>query len=96
MFGGGGPFATANPIDFAQAFKGFANVGDNPTVFAIVLSLFALYLILLIWARRTDLKDLIKVNTACKKYEVIWSVLTDHVNSVFLKAVFHNFYLLHS
>ena len=62
MFGGGGPFATANPIDFAEAFKGFANVGDKPTVFAIVLSLFALYLMLLIWARRTDLKDLVKVN----------------------------------
>ena len=62
MFDGGGPFVTANPTNFAKAFEDFAKVGDNPTVFAIVLSLFALYLILLIRATRTDLKDLFKVN----------------------------------
>ena len=29
MFGGGGRFTTANPIDFTEGFKGFANVVDN-------------------------------------------------------------------
>ena len=62
IFGGGGPFAKPNPIDFTKAFQGFANVGENPTVFAVVLSLFGVYLILLIWARWRDRKDSEKVS----------------------------------
>ena len=31
--------------------------------------------------------------TAFKKFDVIWSVLTDHITSDFLKAVFHKFLL---
>ena len=34
--------------------------------------------------------------TAFKKFEMIWSVKTDCINSNFLKAVFHKFYLFHS
>ena len=62
MFGSGGRFTYADVLDFAEGFKGFVNVGDNRTKLAIVLSLLALYITLLKWARRTDLKDLVKVN----------------------------------
>ena len=30
------------------------------------------------------------------KFEMIWSVLTDHITSNFLNGVFHKFYLVHS
>ena len=36
------------------------------------------------------------LNTAFKKFEVMWSALADHITSKFLKAVFHTFYLVHS
>ena len=36
------------------------------------------------------------IETAFKKIEMIRSASADHINSNFLKAVFHKFYLLHS
>lgn len=61
-FGGGGPFAEPQPIDFGAAFSGFSNLGENPTVFAVVLSLIVLYFMMLVWARRKDKKNLEKVS----------------------------------
>ena len=34
--------------------------------------------------------------TAFKNFEGIWSAEADHILSIFLKAVFHKFYLVHS
>ena len=34
--------------------------------------------------------------TTFKKFEGIWSAKADHIPLVFLKAVFHRFYLVHS
>ena len=31
-----------------------------------------------------------------KKFKVIWSILTGHITSNFLKALFHKFYFVHS
>lgn len=56
-FGGGGPFKEPNPIDFSAAFAGFASLGDNPTVFSIVMVILLLYLIALLIARRKDKID---------------------------------------
>lgn len=61
-FGGGGPVAAANDIDFGSAFKGFANLGDNPTVFAVVTTILFVYFIMMFWARRKDKRDAIKVS----------------------------------
>lgn len=58
---GGGFFVAPNPINFDTALQGFSNLSDNPTVFAFVMSLFGLYIFLVIWARRADLKDAAKV-----------------------------------
>lgn len=52
-----------NPIDFDKAFQGFANLSDNPTVFACVVSIFGIYFLLAIWARWRDKKDLEKVGS---------------------------------
>ena len=35
-------------------------------------------------------------NTACKRFEAIFSVKTDYITLSFLKAVFHKCYLVHS
>ena len=61
---GGGFFVAPNPIDFDSAFQGFANIGDNPAVFACVMTIYGLYIFLAIWARWKDKKDLEKV---CEK-----------------------------
>ena len=58
-FGGGGPFANAAPVELG-ALKAF-RLKSNPTVFSVVMSLFGLYILLLVWARRKDLKDVEKV-----------------------------------
>lgn len=60
-FGGGGPLAEPNPIDFGAALSGFGNIGDNPTVFSVVMAIIGVYFLLLIWARHKDKKDIIKV-----------------------------------
>ncbi|XP_031568597.1 polycystic kidney disease protein 1-like 2 [Actinia tenebrosa] len=57
---GGGMFVAPNPIDFGKALAGFSDLASNPTVFAVIISIFALYLIAVIFARRADLKDIRK------------------------------------
>jgi hypothetical protein len=39
----------------------FKNLSDNAAVFAVVISILGLYIIVAIWARWMDKKDLIKV-----------------------------------
>lgn len=60
-FGGGGPLAEPQPIDFGAALSGFSNIGDNPTVFSVVMALIAVYIVGMIWARWMDKKDTLKV-----------------------------------
>jgi hypothetical protein len=50
-----------NTIDFSSVFAKFKNLSDNAGVFATVLSIIGLYIILAIFARYKDKKDLIKV-----------------------------------
>ncbi|XP_070577646.1 polycystin-1-like protein 2 [Ptychodera flava] len=49
-----------NTIDFSEAFANFANLADNASVFSTVIVIFALYVIVAIWARREDKKDVEK------------------------------------
>jgi len=60
-FGGGGIIAKPNTIDFAKAFAGFSNIGENPTVFATTLSIIGVYFLLLAYCRYKDKKDLEKI-----------------------------------
>nr|XP_047143727.1 uncharacterized protein LOC100197078 [Hydra vulgaris] len=57
-FGGGGPIADAAPLDFG-ALKRF-DLASNPTVFSVVMAIFGIYLILFVWARKKDKRDLEK------------------------------------
>ena len=60
----GGNFIQApNPIDFDKVFTGFLNLAesDNISVLVIIACIFLLYLVVLIFARRADKRDLDKV-----------------------------------
>ncbi|XP_065658368.1 uncharacterized protein LOC100211692 isoform X4 [Hydra vulgaris] len=58
-FGGGGPFASPEPINLSATLANI-NIADNPVVFSVMISIFCLYIILLVWARRKDNQDRIK------------------------------------
>ena len=62
-FGGGGLLAAPQPIDFSKAFAGFSNLGENPTVFAVVLAIIGLFFIMLAWCRKKDKRDKLKVRS---------------------------------
>ena len=71
---GSGFFVAPNPIDFDAAFKGFADIGSNPAIFATVITIFGLYFIGAIWARWKDKKDLEKV-TCNNKQEAVLTLI---------------------
>jgi len=52
-------FVAPNPIDFNKVFN--VNLAENPVALAAVLSIFGVYLILAIYARREDKKDVHRV-----------------------------------
>ena len=52
-------FVAPNPIDFNKVFN--ANLAENPVALAAVLGIFGVYLILAVYARREDKKDIGKV-----------------------------------
>ena len=61
----GGDFIVApNPIDFDKVFAAFGNLAEsgNFVVLAVVCSIWGLYFLMLIIARRADKKDELKVS----------------------------------
>lgn len=52
-----------NPIDMSQVFAGLKNLGDNLGVLMVILTIFCLYFLLLVWARKKDRKDEIDVSS---------------------------------
>ena len=72
-------FVAPNPIDFNKVFN--ANLAENPVALAAVLGIFGVYLILAVYARREDKKDIGKVlrrllkgclNSCCTDYYFSW------------------------
>jgi len=55
---------TVNTIDFKDIYAHFwQNLATNPTVYCTVLAIIAVYLLLIVWARRMDRRDLDRVST---------------------------------
>ena len=52
-----------NTIDFSNVWAKFKNLSENAAVFSTVVSLLGIYIILLIWARHMDKRDIVKVMT---------------------------------
>ena len=50
-----------NTIDFSNVWAKFKNLSENAAVFSTVVSLLGIYIILLIWARHMDKRDIVKV-----------------------------------
>lgn len=50
-----------NTIDFNTVWSKFANLGENAAVFSTVISLIGIYIIIIIWGRHMDKKDILKV-----------------------------------
>lgn len=46
-----------NPIDFDKVWVAFADIHNNIAVLATIVSIFLLYLLVIIWARRADKRD---------------------------------------
>lgn len=58
----GGDFAVPpNTIDFSNVWAKFANLNENAAVFSTVVALIGVYIMLLIWSRYMDKRDIIKV-----------------------------------
>ena len=58
---GGEMVVPPNTIDFKNVWAKFKNLNENAAVFSTVVSLLGIYVILLIWARHMDKKDIVKV-----------------------------------
>ncbi|XP_069123478.1 uncharacterized protein [Argopecten irradians] len=57
----GGDFAVPpNTIDFTNVWAKFKNLNENAAVFSTVIALIGLYIIIMIWARYMDKKDIQK------------------------------------
>ena len=64
-----------NPIDFNKVFN--ANLAENPVALAAVCAIFGAYLIVAIYARREDLKDVEKVSVLAILFVQKFSVFSD-------------------
>ncbi|XP_015762233.1 PREDICTED: polycystic kidney disease protein 1-like 2 [Acropora digitifera] len=76
-------FVAPNPIDFNKVFN--ANLAENPVALAAVCAIFGAYLIVAIYARREDLKDVEKAgvtpledNEPCDRYHYEITVYTGY------------------
>ena len=66
---GGEMFVAPNPIDFAKVITEIQRIPEtgNVTVIIAVSCVFGLYLILILWVRRADQKDSLKVSLILKR-----------------------------
>lgn len=60
-FFGNSFFVTPNLVDPSRTAELFATFADNPVVVCFIAALFLAYLLVLVWARRKDIRDTVKV-----------------------------------
>ncbi|XP_041858595.1 polycystic kidney disease protein 1-like 2 [Melanotaenia boesemani] len=84
-FFGGSFFVTPNLVDPSRTAELFATFAENPVVVCFVGALFVSYLLVVVWARRKDIQDKVKVkvtdledNDPMDKYRYLLSVSTGH------------------
>ena len=54
---GGGLLVKPNPIDFDTVWVAFADIHNNIAVLATIIAVFLFYLVVVVWARRADIRD---------------------------------------
>lgn len=50
-----------NMVDVSRTAELFANFVNNPVVVCFVGAIFLVYLVVVVWARRKDIEDVVKV-----------------------------------
>ncbi|KAM6978376.1 polycystin-1-like protein 2 [Tautogolabrus adspersus] len=84
-FFGSSFFVTPNLVDPSRTAELFATFAENPVVVCFVGALFVAYLLAVVWARRKDVQDTVKVtvtvledNDPMDEYRYLLSVSTGH------------------
>ncbi|KAM7407743.1 hypothetical protein PAMA_003475 [Pampus argenteus] len=84
-FFGSSFFVTPNLVDPSRSADLFGTFAENPVVVCFVGALFVAYLVVVVWARRKDMKDTAKVkvsvledNNPMDEYRYLLSVSTGH------------------
>ncbi|XP_008278370.1 polycystic kidney disease protein 1-like 2 [Stegastes partitus] len=84
-FFGSSFFVTPNLVDPSRTAELFATFAENPVVVCFVGALFVTYLLAVVWARRKDIQDTVKVkvtvledNDPMDEYRYLLSVCTGH------------------
>ena len=57
----GGVLIMPNTFDFSTEFAKFSSFWKNPVAIAFVVCLLVIYVLLVVWARRKDRQDVLKV-----------------------------------
>lgn len=60
-----------NTIDFSNVWAKFANLNENAAVFSTVVALIGVYIMLLIWSRYMDKRDIIKVSQTRHTFSIL-------------------------
>ncbi|MBN3294620.1 PK1L2 protein, partial [Polypterus senegalus] len=78
-------FVMPNVVDVSRTAELFATFTNNPVVVCVVGALFLIYILVIIWARRKDIQDAIKVkitvledNDPLAQYRYMLTVFTGH------------------
>ncbi|XP_051787973.1 polycystic kidney disease protein 1-like 2 [Erpetoichthys calabaricus] len=78
-------FVMPNVVDVSRTAELFATFTNNPVVVCVVGALFLIYILIIIWARRKDIQDAIKVkitvledNDPLAQYRYMLTVFTGH------------------
>ncbi|KAM4731296.1 polycystin-1-like protein 2 [Anableps anableps] len=84
-FFGSSFFVTPNLVDPSRTAELFSTFAENPVVVCFVGALFVTYLLVVVWARRKDIKDTVKVkgtvledNDPMDNYRYLLCVCTGH------------------
>ena len=64
---GAGLFVAPNPIDFSKVFAGFRDMAEtgNVLVLSAIVALFGLYVLMAVYVRRADKRDMLQVLHLC-------------------------------
>ena len=68
-----------NPIDMGAVFAGLKNLGDNLGVLMVIITIFLLYTLLCVWARKKDRIDEIDVRNFIKEIDLKISAFVSQI-----------------
>jgi len=67
-------YVPPNKIDFSSVFLKFSPL-NQAAVMATLILIFIIYILIIIWARRQDKKDLLRVSEPSQLYEYMYNTI---------------------